>query len=132
MSLGVVVLGVTGLVGLGTANAGATPSATPAASAPADGHAGVAAAKARITKVVVFQDAKFKNRSTTFTKNVPHLKKFGWDNTISSAKNKGNRTVSFHQHPDYKGAKFALAPGHTEAHFSKRGMHDNTSSIKFH
>ncbi|MEU9117351.1 hypothetical protein AB0D04_37825, partial [Streptomyces sp. NPDC048483] len=37
----------------------------------ADGHAAVAAdqAAAAKRKVVVFQDAKYKNRSTTFTKN---------------------------------------------------------------
>ncbi|MFB9393204.1 peptidase inhibitor family I36 protein [Streptomyces coeruleoprunus] len=132
MSLGVVALGVAGLVGMGTANAVAAPSPSSAVVASADGHAGVAAAKARVTKVKVWQDAKFKNRNTTFTENMRNLKKDGWNDTISSAKNLGNRTVTFYQHAGYQGASFSLAPGLSEAHFGDHsGMHDSTSSIRF-
>ncbi|MEU9117277.1 peptidase inhibitor family I36 protein [Streptomyces sp. NPDC048483] len=100
----------------------------------ADGHAPVAAdqAAAAKRKVVVFQDAKYKNRSTTFTKNIPKLSKYGWNDTISSAKNKGNRTVTFYQHKNYVGASFPLAPGEKEPHFGDHSnMSDATSSIKF-
>ncbi|MFE0379133.1 peptidase inhibitor family I36 protein [Streptomyces inhibens] len=99
--------------------------------ASADVHADVAAPQGRVTKVQVFQDAKYENRSTTFTHNVPKLSKYGWNDTISSAKNKGNRTVTFYQHTYYRGAHFSLAPGDREAHFGNRGLPDSTSSIKF-
>ncbi|MFE7311577.1 peptidase inhibitor family I36 protein [Streptomyces sp. NPDC057555] len=97
----------------------------------ADGHADVAAAQRAVRKVQVFQDANYKNRSTTFTHDVPKLSKYGWNDTISSAKNLGNRTVTFYQHVKYSGASFALAPGGREAHFGNRGLPDSTSSIKF-
>ncbi|MGY5130327.1 peptidase inhibitor family I36 protein [Streptomyces nigrescens] len=100
----------------------------------ADGHASVAAdqAAAAKRKVLVFQDAKYKNRSTTFTKSIPKLSKYGWNDTISSAKNKGNRTVKFYQHKNYVGARFSLTKGEKEPHFGDHaGMSDATSSIKF-
>ncbi|CAL9311033.1 peptidase inhibitor family I36 protein [Streptomyces sp. SudanB25_2051] len=139
VSLGALALGVASLVGVGSATAGAAPSqgsALPAvAEAKADAAAAkadAAAAKARVTKVQVFQDAKYKNRNTTFTKNVKNLKDVGWNDTISSAKNKGNRAVTFYQHANYKGARFTLLPGESEPHFGDHsGMHDSTSSIKF-
>ncbi|MGG7575766.1 peptidase inhibitor family I36 protein [Streptomyces sirii] len=100
--------------------------------AAADSHAGVAA-NGRVTKVKVWQDAKFENRNTTFTHNVKNLKHEGWNDTISSAKNKGNRTVTFYQHSNYHGAKFSLAKGESEPHFGDHPrMSDATSSIKFH
>ncbi|WP_411139336.1 peptidase inhibitor family I36 protein [Streptomyces sp. C10] len=100
----------------------------------ADGHAPVAAdqAAAAKRKVLVFQDAEYKNRSTTFTKNIPKLSKYGWNDTISSAKNKGNRTVKFYQHKNYVGARFSLTKGEKEPHFGDHPkMSDATSSIKF-
>ncbi|MEU9118335.1 peptidase inhibitor family I36 protein [Streptomyces sp. NPDC048506] len=99
----------------------------------ADGHASVAAGQAAAAKrkVVVYQDANYKNRSTTFTKNVPRLSKYGWNDTISSAINKGNRWVTFYQHKNYHGAPLSLAPGGGEAHFGNRGLPDSASSIKF-
>ncbi|QTZ94365.1 peptidase inhibitor family I36 protein [Streptomyces auratus] len=100
----------------------------------ADSHASVAAdqAAAAKRKVRVFQDAKYKNRNTTFTENMRNLKKDGWNDTISSAKNEGNRTVTFYQHKNYEGARFSLAPGEKEPHFGDHaGMSDATSSIKF-
>ncbi|MEU5213221.1 peptidase inhibitor family I36 protein [Streptomyces sp. NPDC020742] len=100
--------------------------------ASADAHADVAAAKGRVTKVKVYQDAKFKNRRTTFTHNMRNLKHDGWNDTISSAKNLGNRTVTFYQHAGYTGASFSLKPHHEEAHFGHHsGMSDATSSIEF-
>ncbi|MGW7367945.1 peptidase inhibitor family I36 protein [Streptomyces sp. NPDC054841] len=131
MSLGAVALSVAGLVGLGSATAGAVPSTSSALSAPADSHADVAAAKGGTTKVQIFQDAEYKNRNTTFTENMRDLSKDGWDNTISSAKNKGNRGVTFYQHAGYHGARFYLPAGQSEPHFGDVGMHDNTSSVKF-
>lgn len=100
----------------------------------ADGHASVAAdqAVAAKRKVQVYQDAKYKNRNTTFTENMRNLKKDGWNDTISSAKNKGNRTVTFFQHKNYEGARFSLTPGENEPHFGDHpGMSDATSSVKF-
>ncbi|MFI9076104.1 peptidase inhibitor family I36 protein [Streptomyces sioyaensis] len=100
----------------------------------ADGHASVAAdqAAAAKRKVQVFQDAKYKNRNTTFTENMRNLQKDGWNDTISSAKNEGHRTVTFYQHKNYEGARFSLAPGEKEPHFGDHsGMSDATSSIKF-
>ncbi|TJZ44652.1 hypothetical protein FCH28_30585 [Streptomyces piniterrae] len=104
-------------------------AALPAA---ADSHATVADAKRVVKKVKVYQDAKFKNRNTTFTENMRDLSKDGWDNTISSAKNLGNRTVTFYSKANYTGASFSLKPHHSEAHFGAHdGMHDSTSSIEF-
>ncbi|MFI6768019.1 peptidase inhibitor family I36 protein [Streptomyces sp. NPDC050355] len=100
----------------------------------ADGHASVAAdqAAAAKRKVQVFQDAEYKNRNTTFTENMRNLKKDGWNDTISSARNKGNRTVTFYQHKNYEGARFSLAPGEKEPHFGDHPhMSDATSSVKF-
>jgi hypothetical protein len=101
----------------------------------ADDHAPVVAADqsaAAKRKVKVYQDAKYKNRNTTFTENMRNLKKDGWNDTISSAKNLGNRTVTFYQHKNYEGAKFSLAPGEKEPHFGDHaGMSDATSSVKF-
>ncbi|CAL9568912.1 peptidase inhibitor family I36 protein [Streptomyces sp. NPDC101145] len=132
VSLGALALGVASLVGVGSATAGAAPSQGSALPAVAEAKADTAAAKARVTKVQVFQDAKYKNRNTTFTKNVKNLKDVGWNDTISSAKNKGNRAVTFYQHANYKGARFTLLPGESEPHFGDHsGMHDSTSSIKF-
>ncbi|WP_432002695.1 peptidase inhibitor family I36 protein [Streptomyces sioyaensis] len=82
-------------------------------------------------KVKVYQDAKYKNRNTTFTENMRNLKKDGWNDTISSARNQGSRTVTFYQHAGYKGARFSLAPGESEPHFGDVGMSDKTSSVKF-
>ncbi|MEU4497520.1 beta/gamma crystallin-related protein [Streptomyces sp. NPDC023998] len=97
----------------------------------ANTHAGVAAPQAKGAKVQVFQDAKYKNRSTTFTQDMPDLKKVGWDNTISSAKNQGKRTVSFYSNAHFSGAQLTLAPGQWVAHFGyTRGMSDAASSIK--
>ncbi|MFJ3952092.1 peptidase inhibitor family I36 protein [Streptomyces sp. Je 1-4] len=117
------------------AAAGATAAALTlgiALPAAADGHADVAAAKRAVKKVKVYQDANFKNRNTTFTENMRNLKKDGWNDTISSAKNLGNRRVTFYQHKNYTGASFSLKPHHKEAHFGHHaGMSDATSSIEF-
>ncbi|UKY49747.1 peptidase inhibitor family I36 protein [Streptomyces inhibens] len=99
--------------------------------ASADGHADVAAAQGRVTKVQVFQDAKYKNRNTTFTEDMWDLSKDGWNNTISSAINWGNRTVTFYSGVKGHGAHFSLAPGDREAHFGNRGMPDTTTSVMF-
>ncbi|WP_328385909.1 peptidase inhibitor family I36 protein [Streptomyces sp. NBC_00400] len=100
--------------------------------ASADAHADGAAAKRRVTKVQVFQDANYRNRNTTFTENMRNLKVDGWNDTISSAINKGNRTVTFYQHARYEGARFSLKPGEREPHFGDHDhMSDATSSIKF-
>ncbi|MEU8679941.1 hypothetical protein [Streptomyces sp. NPDC048611] len=82
-------------------------------------------------KVKVWQDAKYKNRNTTFTESMWDLRKDGWDNTISSAKNLGNRTVTFAAGVKGHGAKFSLAPGDKEAHFGHRGLPDTTTSVMF-
>ncbi|MGW3008013.1 peptidase inhibitor family I36 protein [Streptomyces sp. NPDC001219] len=83
-------------------------------------------------KVKVWQDASFRNRNTTFTHNMRNLAHDGWNDTISSAKNQGNRKVTFHQKAKYMGASFSLAPGRSEAHFGDHyNMHDATSSISF-
>ncbi|MFE1171896.1 peptidase inhibitor family I36 protein [Streptomyces sp. NPDC058773] len=82
-------------------------------------------------KVKVYQDGGYKNRNTTFTENMRNLKKDGWNDTISSAKNQGKRTVTFYQHAGYTGARFSLAPGESEPHFGDVGMGDKTSSVKF-
>ncbi|MCF3144015.1 peptidase inhibitor family I36 protein [Streptomyces platensis] len=115
--------------------AGATASALTlgiALPAAADGHADVAAAKRVVKKVKVWQDAEYTNRNTTFTHNKRNLKNDGWNDTISSAKNLGNRTVTFFQHKNYEGARFSLAPGEKEPHFGDHShMSDATSSIKF-
>ncbi|MFI6764758.1 peptidase inhibitor family I36 protein [Streptomyces sp. NPDC050355] len=79
---------------------------------------------------MVYQDAKYENRSTTFTENVPRLSTYGWNDTISSAKNTGNRTVTFYQHKNYKGASFSLAPGEQEADLDNRGM-SSPGSLRF-
>lgn len=100
----------------------------------ADDHAPVVAdqAFAAKRKVKVYQDAEFKNRNTTFTHNMRNLKHDGWNDTISSAKNLGNRTVTFYQNAGYMGASFSLKPHHKEAHFGHHsGMSDATSSIEF-
>ncbi|TXC94644.1 peptidase inhibitor family I36 protein [Streptomyces sp. ISID311] len=100
----------------------------------ADGHASVAAdqAAAAKRKVQIFQDAEYKNRNTTFTHNMKNLKHDGWNDTISSAKNLGNRTVTFYSDAGYTGASFALKPHHKEAHFGHHsGMSDATSSVEF-
>ncbi|WP_432142525.1 peptidase inhibitor family I36 protein [Streptomyces sp. bgisy084] len=83
-------------------------------------------------KVKVYQDAKYKNRNTTFTENMRNLKKDGWNDTISSAINQGKCTVTFYQHKAYEGARFSLAKGEREPHFGDHPhMSDATSSIKF-
>ncbi|MEU9482398.1 peptidase inhibitor family I36 protein [Streptomyces decoyicus] len=83
-------------------------------------------------KVKVYQDAKYKNRNTTFTENMWNLKHDGWNDTISSAKNLGKCTVTFYQHSKFHGAKFSLAKGESEPHFGDHpGMSDATSSVKF-
>ncbi|WP_405412341.1 beta/gamma crystallin-related protein [Streptomyces decoyicus] len=83
-------------------------------------------------KVKVYQDAKYKNRNTTFTENMRNLKHDGWNDTISSAQNQGKCTVVFYQHSNYHGAKFSLAKGEKEPHFGDHPhMSDATSSIKF-
>ncbi|GCD39899.1 hypothetical protein OEIGOIKO_07756 [Streptomyces chrestomyceticus JCM 4735] len=80
-------------------------------------------------KVHVWEDAKYKGKDKYFTKNAPHLG--GWNDTISSAKNLGKRTVSFYITAKYQGAHIALAEGQSEAHFGNRGVGDIVSSIKF-
>ena len=98
----------------------------------AHGHTGVAAPLAKGAKVWVYQDANFQNRRTTFTENMWNLKKDGWDNTISSAKNVGKRCVTFYSDPYFHGVRLTLAPGDSEAHFGNhKGMSDATSSVKF-
>lgn len=82
-------------------------------------------------KVKVYKDAKFKGMSTTFKTNQKTLKSSGWNDAISSAKNQGKRPVTFYATAGYHGAKFSLTKGQSEAHFSNRGLHDTTSSIKF-
>ncbi|MFJ9468245.1 hypothetical protein [Streptomyces caniferus] len=82
-------------------------------------------------KVKVFQDANYKNRRTTFTESMWDLRKDGWDNTISSAKNLGHRTVTFASGTKGHGASFSLAPGDREAHFGNRGLPDTTTSVMF-
>ncbi|WP_432141216.1 peptidase inhibitor family I36 protein [Streptomyces sp. bgisy084] len=100
--------------------------------ASADGHADAAPAKRVAKKVIVYQDPKFKNRRATFTHNMRNLKDVGWNNTISSAKNVGNRTVTFYQNAGYTGAHFSLGPHEKEPHFGDlAGMDNATSSIKF-
>ncbi|MGW2026957.1 peptidase inhibitor family I36 protein [Streptomyces decoyicus] len=117
------------------AAAGATAAALTLGSAlpaTADGHADVAAAKRVVKKVKVYQDANFSNRNTTFTENMRNLKKDGWNDTISSAENLGNRTVTFYQHKNYTGASLTLKPHHKEAHFGHHAnMSDATSSVEF-
>ncbi|MET8021560.1 peptidase inhibitor family I36 protein [Streptomyces decoyicus] len=83
-------------------------------------------------KVKVYQDAKYKNRNTTFTHNMRNLKHDGWNDTISSAKNLGKCTVTFFQHKNHEGARFSLTKGEREPHFGAHShMSDATSSIKF-
>ncbi|TJZ54543.1 hypothetical protein FCH28_15675 [Streptomyces piniterrae] len=93
--------------------------------ASADGHPDLAAAKPN-PKVKVFERPMFQGRNATFTRNVRNLPPRGWDG-IGSAKNKGNRTVTFYQHANYGGARFSLAPGEAEPHL---GDHDG--SLRFH
>ncbi|MFI9051008.1 peptidase inhibitor family I36 protein [Streptomyces sp. NPDC053427] len=115
------------------ASADGSPSAG-ASHAPAAHHvtADLGALKAKPKKkVLVFEDAKYQGKRTHFTKNVPNLKAYGWNDTISSAKNQGKRTVTFYATKNYHGAKFALASGQREAHFGDRGMADTTTSIRF-
>ncbi|WP_044366948.1 peptidase inhibitor family I36 protein [Streptomyces natalensis] len=78
----------------------------------ANSHASVAAPLAKGAKVKVFQDAKYKNRNTTFTENMWNLKHDGWNDTISSAINEGKRAVTFSSEPYFHGAHFSLAPGY--------------------
>ncbi|WP_260635328.1 peptidase inhibitor family I36 protein [Streptomyces angustmyceticus] len=83
-------------------------------------------------KVKIYQDAKYKRRNTIFTENMRNLKKDGWNDTISSAKNLGTCTVTFYQHKNYEGARFSLAKGEKEPHFGDHPhMSDATSSVKF-
>lgn len=82
-------------------------------------------------KVKVFQDADYKNRNTTFTEDMWDLSKDGWNDTISSAINQGQRTVTFYSGVKGHGASFSLAPGDREAHFGNRGMPDTTTSVMF-
>ncbi|MGW8556624.1 peptidase inhibitor family I36 protein [Streptomyces tubercidicus] len=94
--------------------------------------ADLAAAKRCSKKVQVFQDASYENRRTTFTHNRRDLANDGWDNTISSAINRGNCTVTFYSNASYTGASFSLKKHHKEPHFGDHpGMHDSTSSIEF-
>ncbi|MFD8542478.1 peptidase inhibitor family I36 protein [Streptomyces sp. NPDC059649] len=113
--------------GLAAAAALSLGAALPAA---ADSHATVAS-KAANRHVKVYVDAKYKGATTSFHSNRPHLGDEGWGDKISSAKNLGNRTVTFYKHGNYKGAHFSLAPGDREAHFGNRGLSDAVSSIKF-
>ncbi|SOE15259.1 Peptidase inhibitor family I36 [Streptomyces sp. 2323.1] len=118
------------IVAAGTAAAALTLGAALPASA--DAHADVAATKGRVTKVKVYQDANFENRNTTFTHNMKNLKHDGWNDTISSAENLGNRTVTFYSDAGYTGASLTLKPHHKEAHFGHHsGMSDATSSVEF-
>ncbi|MEU6963795.1 peptidase inhibitor family I36 protein [Streptomyces chrestomyceticus] len=103
--------------------ADAQPTARPAAA-----EAPALKAKPK-QKVHVWEDAKYKGKDKYFTKNAPHLG--GWNDTISSAKNLGKRTVSFYITAKYQGAHIALAEGQSEAHFGNRGVGDIVSSIKF-
>ncbi|REK86166.1 hypothetical protein DY245_34045 [Streptomyces inhibens] len=96
----------------------------------ADSHAGVAP-KAAGPNVKVYVDANYQGASTSTRTSLPRLSPYGWNDKISSAKNLGNRTVTFYQHTYYRGAHFSLAPGDREAHFGHRGLPDSTSSIKF-
>ncbi|MGW1793645.1 peptidase inhibitor family I36 protein [Streptomyces tubercidicus] len=82
-------------------------------------------------KVQVFQHAVYEGRNTTFTSSKWDLSKDGWDNTISSAKNLGTRTVTFASDEKGTGAKFSLAGGDREAHFGYRGLPDTTTSVMF-
>ncbi|MEV6568915.1 peptidase inhibitor family I36 protein [Streptomyces kronopolitis] len=82
-------------------------------------------------EVQVFQDASYQNRRTTFTEDMWDLSKDGWNDTISSAKNLGTRTVTFYSGVKGTGAHFSLAGGDWEAHFGNRGMSDTTTSIMF-
>ncbi|MFE1175938.1 hypothetical protein [Streptomyces sp. NPDC058773] len=82
-------------------------------------------------KVQVFQDANYENRNTTFTSSKWDLSKDGWNDTISSAKNLGTRTVTFASGEKGTGAKFSLAGGDREAHFGYRGLPDTTTSVMF-
>ncbi|MEV0373255.1 beta/gamma crystallin-related protein [Streptomyces sp. NPDC050636] len=98
--------------------------------ASADGHPDLAAAKPN-PKVQVFEHPKVLGRYATFTRNVPNLPPRGW-NRIGSAKNKGNRTVTFYRHTNYKGARFPLAPGEKVRDFGDHnGMHDGPGSLRF-
>ncbi|MEW1748238.1 peptidase inhibitor family I36 protein [Streptomyces angustmyceticus] len=98
----------------------------------ADDHAPVAQQAAAKRKVKVYQDAEYRNRNTTFTENMRNLKKDGWNDTISSARNLGTCTVTFYQHKNYEGARFSLAKGEREPHFGDHPhMSDATSSVKF-
>jgi hypothetical protein len=110
----------------------AQPSAGRSHAVAAHHTAGLGALAAK-RKVKVYQDANFRNRNTTFTENMRNLKKDGWNDTISSAKNQGKCTVKLFQHAKYQGARLTLARGEVEAHTSHTsGMHDSTSSIKFY
>ncbi len=132
MSLGVVALSVAGLVGVGSATAGAAPSQGGAVQVAADSHADIAAAKGRVTKVKVYEDANFNGSNTIFTENMKNLKKDGWNDKISSAKNLGNRSVTFYQHAGYEGAHFTLPARLSESKFSSHHhMHDSTTSVRF-
>ncbi|QIK04757.1 hypothetical protein G7Z12_00350 [Streptomyces sp. ID38640] len=82
-------------------------------------------------KVQVFQDANYENRNTIFTSSKWDLRKDGWDNTISSAKNFGKRTVTFASGVKGHGASFSLEGGDREAHFGNRGLPDTTTSVMF-
>ncbi|MFH8410985.1 peptidase inhibitor family I36 protein [Streptomyces sp. NPDC018019] len=94
--------------------------------------ADTAAGKARPRqKVEVWEHAKYKGKSKVFKNNQKNLKSSSWNDTISSAKNRGRRAVTFYSESHYHGAKFSLLSGQKEAHFGNRGMADTTSSIKF-
>ncbi|MFI1161734.1 peptidase inhibitor family I36 protein [Streptomyces sioyaensis] len=83
-------------------------------------------------KVKVWKNAEYDSLNTTFTENMRNLKKDGWNDTISSAKNLGNRGVTFYSDAGYTGAHFYLKAHHDEPHFgSQPGMSDATSSIEF-
>ncbi|MEU9117320.1 beta/gamma crystallin-related protein [Streptomyces sp. NPDC048483] len=94
--------------------------------ASADGHPDLAAAKPN-PKVQVFERPMFQGRHAIFTRSVRNLPARGWDR-IGSAKNKGNRTVTFYQHKDYQGARYSLAPGEQQSHL---GDHDDPESLRF-
>ncbi|MFF4950410.1 peptidase inhibitor family I36 protein [Streptomyces chattanoogensis] len=108
----------------------------------AEGHAGVAPRAAHSVAadheafgakrlVVFWEDGGYEGKHQSTDSKIPKLSKYGWNDTISSAKNKGNRTVTFHQHTHYEGAKLRLGPGESEAHFGDRNFGDKASSISF-
>ncbi|AJT65482.1 peptidase inhibitor family I36 protein [Streptomyces chattanoogensis] len=126
------------------AAAGAAAALALGASVPAfaEGHAGVAPRAAHSVTadheafgakrlVVFWEHGGYKGKQGRTDSNLPKLSKYGWNDTISSAQNRGNRTVTFWQDTVYEGATLRLGPGEKEAHFGYRHFGDKASSISF-